>query len=690
MKKLFFLLAAFFITSTYTYSNGVGVIDANLNTHLKLINSKVFAVVENQVSIITVNAVFKNNFTGQKNFSYAFPLPEGASVTNFIYYINGKWDTAHFTAGSPDTTLPGGTMNSNLKTYLGAAPFFFDVPEALKADSVFEVKLTYVQLLTYNNGNVEFFFPNNYSLIDSGPLTLQQFEFQLSSLRSIDSLTISEMTPDTFYLGSNSGYARIKIEGQPATKNYYLKYKLNSNELGLFGMSTMLPTSLVPDQRANGFGLFVVEPSPSSQYISKVFTIIIDKSGSMYGPKMDQAKNAAKYIINNLNEGDKFNVVDFETYVYKFKNEHVTYSNITRDEALAYINNIAAGGSTNISGAFETAIPQFSIVNDSTANIIIFLTDGEQTAGILDNNELILYIRNLVTNTDSSLQIYTFGIGDYVNAQLLTTVATQNSGLCELLGNSELYSRLTSFYNKIKNPVLLQTHLTLNPVGSLTDVVPDPLPNLYKGTQLIVSGRYSTAQNTSFNFSGKRFGQPVSYNFDMNLTDSNITKYSFLTKMWAKLKIEDMLVDYYLLNPNSTEAQELKQAIITLSIKFGVSSVFTVMTGGGNTGVEDESADANIILKDFQLLGNYPNPFNPTTTISFKVGKSFNEIAYIKIYNTLGELVRELYIYVDNEGIYNIMWDGKDFSGQTVPSGNYIYTISLGNNVFAGKMTLLK
>jgi len=121
--------------------------------------------------------------------------------------------------------------------------------------------------------------------------------------------------------------------------------------------------------------------------------------------------------------------------------------------------------------------------------------------------------------------------------------------------------------------------------------------------------------------------------------------------VWAKLKIEYLLVIYYGLDPNSPEAEAIKEQIIQLSILWGVISPFTGF-GDPTTEVEDEytEVDNNEQPLSYALLGNYPNPFNPSTTIRFSVGDPINQIVKIKIYNTLGQLIRILTVYVGDTG----------------------------------------
>ena len=118
---------------------------------------------------------------------------------------------------------------------------------------------------------------------------------------------------------------------------------------------------------------------------------------------MDQAKNAATFIVQNLNEGDKFNLIDFDDVINSFRPTHVSFTVQSRDSALIYINTLYARNTTSISGAFTIAVPQFTSSNDSTANIIIFLTDGQPTADITDITQLVQYIDNLITSSERKI-----------------------------------------------------------------------------------------------------------------------------------------------------------------------------------------------------------------------------------------------------------------------------------------------
>lgn len=674
--------------------NGVAIVDGTNGVYLTLVTSEVNVNVESQVAIITTTQTFRNNLGSDKIVKYGFPLPEGASATQLRWFAGGQWYNAAIGAVPQDTTLPGpGNPHPNLVTYLGETPLYYEFEQPVPADSSLVVELTYAELLPYAFGNVDFRYPNNYLLIQPQVLDRQRLNFNLISPRTITVIQLLSNHPviSLFNDGHSANLLSEELEA-PADEDYYVQYSLDLNELGLFGFSTDIPDTLLPDT-LGGFFLFVAEPDPgSTSIIEKVFSLIIDRSGSMsLNNKMVQAKAASSFIVNNLNAGDRFNIIDFASDAHSFQPEHVVYTPANRDAALAYIDNLVANGGTNISGAFNLAVPQFSAANDSTANIIIFFTDGRPNGGINNVPQLVSHVTNLINQTGTNINLFTFGIGTDVNQQLLTLLAVSNNGLATFLGNDELLPKITQFYLQIRNPVLLNNEMSFS-ASEIIETYPDPLPNLYIGQQLIVGGRYLEPVSATVTLSGTAFGNPVSYQYQLDLADSTAQQYQFLPKIWAKLKIEHLLVQYYSLNPNSPEAQALKELIIEISTGYGVLSPFTsfITPVGIDDAEGDEISEKDIPAQSFELLGNYPNPFNPSTQIRFRVHAAFNDIVKIKIYNSLGQLVRVLVLQVNGPGDYQVTWDGRDQSGALAASGFYVYVLDFGDALLAAKMHLLK
>ena len=111
------------------------------------------------------------------------------------------------------------------------------------------------------------------------------------------------------------------------------------------------------------------------------------------------------------------------------------------------------------------------------------------------------------------------------------------------------------------------------------------------------------------------------------------------------------------------------------------------VTVNGGTAVSNDTFDE--VPNEFVLHGNYPNPFNPTTTIRYEIATPGT--VSLTVYNVLGQQVAELVSGSQREGVYEVRWDGTDASGRIAASGVYLYRLTLdGRQSESRVMTLLK
>jgi hypothetical protein len=90
----------------------------------------------------------------------------------------------------------------------------------------------------------------------------------------------------------------------------------------------------------------------------------------------------------------------------------------------------------------------------------------------------------------------------------------------------------------------------------------------------------------------------------------------------------------------------------------------------------------------FELQQNFPNPFNPTTTIEYALPKPVK--VELRVFNILGQVVKTLVDEEKEAGYYQVVWDGKDQSGQSVSSGVYLYQIKAGEFIETKEMQFIK
>jgi Ca-activated chloride channel homolog len=610
MKKTIFLIGLLSVWGSSIMANGVLFSKAEMGAYVTLRETAVNVTIEGQVASTVAKGVFFNTRADSLTVKFAFPLPEGASATGLRYKINGDWFQATFSPVPQDTTtvINPGQDDHKLREYLGKNPLFYDIEQALLIDSTMIVELSYVELLPYKFGNVIYRFPNDYTAIQQDLLYGQNLELVLNSSRTIGQIALLSHSGATIANSGNTATVAYSAYENKANKDFVVEYQLSLNELGLFALSTFLPDSLLKDSCGGGFFSFIAEPDPTEneEVIKKVFTLIIDRSGSMSGNKMVQARDAARFIVENLNEGDKFNVISFASDITSFSSTHMDYTIQNREAAIDYIQSLNANGWTNISGSFDTAIPQFQIADNQTANIIIFFTDGEQTAGILDTDQLISHINNLIVQSEKQIALFTFGIGSSVNERLLSAIAANNNGMAEYLKDEDLESAITDFYLMIQNPVLLNTHITYSP-DVMAEIYPKQLPNLYKGKQLMVVGRYTDPGQVMTQLSGNSYSNAVEYDYTIHLADTFDSNMQFLTKLWARGKI-DYLTEQYYINMNELALRDsIKDEVIDLSLSYGVMSIFTSFQG--STPGDDD--DYGGITTSLAYERDFPGPATP-------------------------------------------------------------------------------
>ncbi len=112
----------------------------------------------------------------------------------------------------------------------------------------------------------------------------------------------------------------------------------------------------------------------------------------------------------------------------------------------------------------------------------------------------------------------------------------------------------------------------------------------------------------------------------------------------------------------------------------------TSLDEAGNDGWDSE--DISQGPTETALLGNYPNPFNPSTTITYTVAQT--TLVTLKIFNTLGEEIATLVNEMQPAGVRSATWNGRNSNGASIASGIYMYRLSAGDVVLTEKMLYLK
>ena len=169
---------------------------------------------------------------------------------------------------------------------------------------------------------------------------------------------------------------------------------------------------------------------------------------------------------------------------------------------------------------------------------------------------------------------------------------------------------------------------------------------------------------------------------DMN-EDGNINSID-ATACYSKILGSGTLLAQ--INAAAYMSSEEKELLLEGLMKLGVS---TEMLEGVSTMLQSNLTISQL-PKAFSLTQNSPNPFNPSTSISFSVPEGVRSEVKIEVFNMRGGLVKCLCDGEREAGSYTVFWDGKDSNGREVASGVYLYRMLAGEFVQTRKMVLLK
>lgn len=673
MKKLLVLVLC--ALPTIAGADGLIKIKDQAAAYLRSQKVEVTTEVRNQVALTVTRQTFHNT-TGQFAFmQYGFPAGINATVTRFEWWQNGEHRVARITGQPQDSVVsdPGDRPDVDFIEYLGDGPFIFTFNDSLPADSTLVLELTYMELLKYNSGQVHYRYPLDMKTFATTAIDFS-FAFALASQRQL--LDISSRSHPAMVFGMTDSTATTYYENPQHNpeQDVVIEFQLNQQDLGVFMLSHKPPEE-------DGYFLMLAEPDPSTpqdEVIVKIFTFIVDVSGSMIGGKIEQAKAAARFTVENLNAEDKFNIIRFNTSAQKFRDQPVQATLTNIQDGVEYIDNLTAGGATNMEAALLLALAQD--MPDTTANIFIFLTDG-----IAPLNQ-----QTIIDANTKDVRIFVFGIGTDVNKSVLTQLAANNNGLAEFLENDLVSERISEFYSKIRNPLLQNIAIDFE-AGGVHEIYPLQIPDIYVGQQLAVAGRYTTAGPTQLTLRGSASGAPHRSTYAVVLSADSVGNV-FIPKMWAKFKIDALLVLMSGVPEGSNQWNEWKAEIIRLSERYGIASPFSSFTEPPDLVDVRELADAATPLPvSFMLEQNHPNPFNPETKIVFSIpGEAGKQYVIVKVFDVLGRLVRVLFAGEVVPGRYEVVWDGRDAFGRPMASGAYLYVLEAGETRLLRKMLLLR
>ena len=228
----------------------------------------------------------------------------------------------------------------------------------------------------------------------------------------------------------------------------------------------------------DGYFLLIASPKLESDArpVAKDVILVLDLSGSMSGEKFEQAKAAARFVLQSLGAEDRFGIVGFHSTTVSYADQLAPATE--KQAGIDYVDRMQLGGATNIGEAMSVSQRMAGAVPDGRPQVILLLTDGQPTAGMQDPDKIVAAVKGQAT---SSQRIFTYGVGYDVHTVLLDAMAQDNRGISQYVKPGDnLEEAVASFWRKAGQPVL--TDLTIDWGGiKVEEIYPNPMPDLYLG-----------------------------------------------------------------------------------------------------------------------------------------------------------------------------------------------------------------
>ena len=561
-----------------------------------------------QVATTTMDVSLANTGSTRAEAELVVPVPDGVAVVGFTYQGNGVDVTAKL--------LPRDEARRIYDAIVAQArdPALLEfIDFSLIRSSVFPVeagatqvvRLTYEQILKADADRVDYVLPRSAAIDYAIPWKVK---VSVKDRRPVSTIYSPTHEIEKQRIDDRAFRAQIVTAGRTEPGPFRLSYLLQQAD----GVSASVIG--YPDPSVGGGYFLLLAGLPADEpkgapAIRREVTLVLDRSGSMNGEKLDQVREAALQILAGLEDGEAFNVIIYNEAVEMLSPRPVIKSRETIAAARRYLEGLRARGGTNIHDALLEALRQEPV--EKMLPLVLFLTDGLPTIGETSERR----IRALATSANHhQRRVFTFGVGVDVNSPLLESLAWETRATSTfVLPGQDVEVKVAGVFRRLAGPVLAGGKLRVldekgePAIGRVRDVIPARLPDLFQGDQLILLGQYIGTEPVGIEIAGNFRGAARQFRFDF-APESASSRHDFVPRLWASRKI-GLLIDAIRSSGADTspfhrgghdpKMQELIDEVIRLSTQFGILTEYTAFLAREGTDLSDRVRVQNDALTRF-------------------------------------------------------------------------------------------
>lgn len=355
----------------------------------------------------------------------------------------------------------------------------------------------------------------------------------------------------------------------PMNKDFRLSWKLAPRA---DTQATFL-TRTLDDQHYGLLMMIPPKPGPRRHVVAREQILVLDRSGSMSGERMKQARRSTQHALRQLDPDDRFNVVAFNDTTRSLFPEPVRATRAHVRRALGFVDGLDGDGGTEMLPALRTALAMKR--DPELVRQVIFVTDGA-----IGNENAVL---QMVHEQLDGARLFPVAIGDAPNQSLLRRLARFGRGTSTTIQNhQEVSGKMNRLLERIARPVLSDLHLQLPP-DIEAEFSPERIPDLYLGEPLVVSARLSRIPE-SITVHGRN---PQTW--QRTLQPETEREHEGVARLWARDRIR-ALMDRM---AQGADEEEIRPRVVDIALRHRLVSRFTSFVAVEKRRVRSEGESLN-------------------------------------------------------------------------------------------------
>jgi Ca-activated chloride channel family protein len=305
--------------------------------------------------------------------------------------------------------------------------------------------------------------------------------------------------------------------------------------------------------------LMLVPPTQHNEKAPRIprdLTFIIDRSGSMAGASIEQAKGSLAAALARLTTQDRFNIIQFNHSVRSLFPIPQPVTTTAMQQAIRYTEQLTADGGTEILPALRQALK--SPQDSARLQQIILITDGQ----VGNEEELFELLHQRV----GSRRLFTIGIGSTPNSHLMRKAAESGRGTFTYIGNvNEVKEKLDGLFKKLEHPVL--NNITIDAAGwSGFEQFPATITDLYEGEPIVLALKADSLPSQAV-----LHGQVGNAAWSLPISFNNAAAHGGLSVYWARQKIAALMDETY----KGGAEETIRKAVLDVALAHHLISRYT-------------------------------------------------------------------------------------------------------------------